>query len=257
MSDHKDAPIVIYGGNGFVGTAICQLLAEQGIACISVSRRGTAPAYLNSAQHPWLNKVRWLQGDALSPDIELLQGARAIISLVGSPPVPTFTQAAFDYQLMMNGTSQVRVIHAAQEAGVNRLVLMGADIPSLLQTESFAYYVGKQQTLDAAQTFAASSAKRQAAVLQPAGIYGTRHTANGMALPLSWFMSPLSGLQRRLPQSLQNKLPAAFIDVKKVAAAAIEWATTEQGFEGTEQGFIRVTSEQLQIAYLAEKECSR
>ncbi|ARN74820.1 SDR family oxidoreductase [Oceanicoccus sagamiensis] len=171
-----DAPIIVYGGNGFVGSAICELVVEQGIPCISVSRRGLAPTHLKPLGALWADAVRWLQGDALAPDITLLQGARAIISLVGSPPLPTFSQSAFDHQLMMNGTSQVRVIQAAKEAGVNRLVMMGADIPALLQTDSFAYYLGKKQTLTAAKTFAASSKNRQAAVLQPAGIYGTRYT---------------------------------------------------------------------------------
>lgn len=245
MNQHSDAPIVVYGGNGFVGSVICEQLASQGIPCISVSRRGVVPAHLDRSQNPWLANVRWLQGDALSPDTAILHGARAIINLVGSPPLPTFTQSAFDHQLMMNGTSQTSVIDAAKEAGVNRLVLMGADIPSLLQTESFAYYVGKTESLMAAKAFAASSHLRQAAVLQPAGIYGTRYTASGMALPLSWFMSPISGLQRCLPQSVQSRLPAAFVDVKKVAAAAVEWATTAQGFDVSETGFMRVTNEQL------------
>ncbi len=243
MTEHTEAPIIVYGGNGFVGTAICELIVGQGIPCTSISRRGFAPAHLRSS--PWVDKVHWVQGDALSPDPAMLNGARGIINLVGSPPLPTFSQAAFDHQLLMVGTSQVRVIHAAQEARVNRLVVMGADIPSLLQTESFAYYLGKKQALTAAKTFAASSKLRQAAVLKPAGIYGTRYTSNGMALPLSWVMSPLSGLQRCLPRSVQSVLPAAFVDVKKVAGAAVEWATTVGGFDDTEEGFIQLTNEQL------------
>lgn len=244
MADNS-APIIVYGGNGFVGTAICELVAGLSIPCTSVSRSGVAPAYLDASKHPWIDRVSWLKGDALSPDIELLQGARAVISLVGSPPLPTFTQSAFDHQLMMNGTSQVRVVDAAKEAGVNRLVLMGADIPSLLQTDSFAYYVGKTQALTAAKDFAASSDARQAAVLQPAGMYGIRHMASGLALPLSWFMSPISYLQQSLPQSIQKRLPSAFVDVKKVAGAAVEWATTTEGFDHSEQGFIQAGNEQL------------
>ncbi len=241
----SEGPIVIYGGNGFVGSVICEIAAGKGIECLSISRSGIMPAHLKSAEHPWLKQVRWLQGNAMSPDMAILKGARAIINLVGSPPLPTFTQSAYDHQLMMNGTSQVRLINAAKEAGVNRLVVMGADIPSLLQTKAFAYYQGKQQTLTAAKAFAESSEQRQVAVLQPAGIYGTRHTGSGMALPLSWFMSPISSLQRSLPQVVQQHLPAAFVDVKQVAEAAVEWATTAEGFGQAEQGFIRVTNEQL------------
>ena len=246
MSQYSGAPIVIYGGNGFVGTMICELAATRGISCISVSRRGVAPAHLDTSKNPWLANVCWLQGDALSPDISLLQEAGAIINLVGSPPLPTFSQSAFDHQLMMNGTSQINVIDAAKQAGVNRLVLMGADIPVLLQTESFAYAVGKNQTLTAAKAFAASSDLRQVAVLQPSAIYGTRHTAGGTSMPLAWLMSPLSSLQRRLPQSVQGKLPGAFVDVKKVAAAALEWATTAQGFDTSASGFVQVSNQQLQ-----------
>ncbi|MGK0441418.1 MAG: nucleoside-diphosphate-sugar epimerase [Pseudohongiellaceae bacterium] len=246
MNNDNDAPIVIYGGNGFVGVAVCEYAAHHGFKCLSISRSGAVPAHLDVAKSPWLDNVSWLQGDALSPDIDMLKGARAIINLVGSPPLPTFTKSAFDNQLMMNGASQLAVVEAAESAGVNRLVIMGADIPSLLQAEGFAYYRGKKQAMMAAKSFAASSELRQAAVLQPGGIYGTRHTQGGLALPLSWFMSPLSALQQYLPQAVQNILPAAFVDVKNVAGVAVELATlTNKDFDLSVKGFMQVSNEKL------------
>jgi nucleoside-diphosphate-sugar epimerase len=247
MNNASDGPIVIYGGSGFVGAAVCEYAANKGFKCLSISRSGFAPPQLTADHNrSWLGNVRWLKGDAMSPDIELLKGARAVINLVGSPPLPTFTQSAFDQQLMMNGASQLAVIDAAKVAGVNRLVLVGADIPSLLKSENFAYYQGKLQALTAAELFATSSELHLAAVLQPGGIYGTRHTKSGSRLPLSWFMSPLSWLQQRLPKPIQSVLPAAFVDVKSVAGAVVELATrASKDFPPSETGFVQVSNAQL------------
>ena len=253
FTHENSAPIIVFGGNGFVGSAICEVAARQGLPCISISRRGAVPKHLQQKNEEWLERVQWLQSDAMCPDVSLLQSASAIINTVGSPPVPTLTQAAFDHQLNMNGEAQTAVIEAAITAGVNRVVVMGADIPRCLQTEKFAYYLGKQQALAAAKQFAESSELRQAAVLQPAAIYGTRFTAGGHPIPLSLIMSPASRLLQAFPTSVQQYLPAAFVDVKKVALAAVSLATADHVVGGLgddkptgENGFSVVSNHQLQ-----------
>ena len=223
----EQKPLVIYGGNGFVGAAICEMAARQGFSCISVSRRGAMPKHLQNRHDDWLGKVKWIQGDALNPDKSLLATARAVIATVGSPPVPTFSQTAYDHQLKMNGATQQRVIESADSAGVNRVVVIGADIPFLLRTKKFAYYQGKQQAFDAAQKFVDSSDFHQAAVLQPAAIYGTRYTHSGKPIPLFLLMKPASKLLRCLPESVQHYLPSAFVDVKKVASAVVDLVAAE------------------------------
>jgi uncharacterized protein YbjT (DUF2867 family) len=55
--------IVVFGGNGFVGTRIVAYALSQGINVISVSRSG-APQKLPTVPLPKDNaKVTWLKGD--------------------------------------------------------------------------------------------------------------------------------------------------------------------------------------------------
>ena len=55
--------IVVVGGTGFVGQAICRAAVQRGLEVIGVSRTSTPPA--NAHRHPWAAKVRWMRGDAL------------------------------------------------------------------------------------------------------------------------------------------------------------------------------------------------
>lgn len=92
--------VIVFGGNGFVGTNCLKILRSRSIKAVSVSRQGKVPKHLESS--PWASEVLWHKGDALQPDsyAELLTGAHAIIVAVGSPPVPTSDVA---WQIKMNG----------------------------------------------------------------------------------------------------------------------------------------------------------
>ena len=80
------AKVVVVGGSGFVGSAICQAAVARGASVFSVSRSGK-PAAKQLAASPWAAKVTWLQGDALEasewPET-YLEGAAGIVSCVGS-----------------------------------------------------------------------------------------------------------------------------------------------------------------------------
>lgn len=213
-------PIIVFGGNGFVGTAIAERLARRDIPVVCISRRGKIPGHLKASNAFWLNNVDWVKGDANNVPVSALSGASAVISTVGSPPVPTFSEAAFQAQVRANGDSNVNIIETAAEAGVKRLVLVNASIPRLLQRPGFGYYIGKQKALDAARSFALSSAERSAVVIRPAGIYGTRHTDAGTPIPLWLGMAPVAFLQRLLPDGIARHLPDTLISVDAVARAA-------------------------------------
>ena len=235
-------PVVIYGGNGFVGSNIARRIADRGGHCICVSRTGAMPVHLQRQAPDWLHHVTWLQGDAAEPDPAILQQAGAVVSTVGSPPLPTFSEAAFKRQVVANGTANVVLIEAANKAGVKRLVLVNAHIPALLQRRGFGYYVGKQQALDAARQFAESSPGHSSAVLTPSAIYGTRHSTAGTAIPLGLFMAPIAALQSAVPAPLARFLPEPWVSVDKVAAAAAELATARDIDHGA---FKLVTNRQL------------
>lgn len=223
--------VLVFGGNGFVGCEIMQRLAELDIPCTSVSRSGERPAHLK--QQAWAEQVNWLQGDAAKPDPEWFSECSVVITLVGSPPVPTFSDEAYQRQVFMNGITNKTVIEHAAAAGIKNVVLMSADIPKVLQKQGFGYYVGKQLAIDAALQFAEGSGERRISVLKPSSIYGTRHTKGGTGLPLSPFMYPMSKAIQALPQSMRNHLMAAPVSVAQVAEVALsEGLNTDPEYTG-------------------------
>ena len=213
-------PVIVLGGNGFVGTHIIEQLASRGQVCIAVSRTGAAPAQLLHQSPEWIHRVEWVKGDAANLDPTLLEGARALVSTIGSPPLPTFSEAAKDRQSYANGTVNQLAIEAAGRAGLRRLILINAHIPKCLQSNSFGYYLGKTVALNAAREFAQQSPGHRAVVFKPSGIYGVRYTRSGRAIPLHWFMAPIAWLQARVPVSIRKWLPETLVSVDELATYA-------------------------------------
>ena len=126
------AAVVVFGGNGFVGSHILKALVALGVPAVSVSRKGIVPKHLEN--EAWAQKVHWAKGDALEPKTyeALLRGsgssssssstssplppppARAVVLCVGSPPVPFVDEA---WQTKMNGATNCAVIGAAAAEG--------------------------------------------------------------------------------------------------------------------------------------------
>jgi nucleoside-diphosphate-sugar epimerase len=200
----QNPSVVIYGGNGFVGCQIAKTLHSRGAIVSCVSRTGAIPAHLHNSK--WAQSITWVQGDALKPDPDLLDGMDALITVVGSPPIPTFSAKAYQRQLTMNGKTNTTVIKAAADAGISRVILLGAKIPSLIDSSWFAYALGKRQGKHAAFEFSKSSQNHSAVVVQPGAIYGVRHTRSGSALPIDILMRPLAKL-----------LPSQLVSVESVA----------------------------------------
>lgn len=211
--------IAIYGGNGFVGSHIAEQLnqAQHNVSC--VSRSGSIPNHLS--EQVWAQDVSWIQGDAAQANKGLLAQQDAIISTIGAPPLPTFSQSAFDKSLKTNGEVNAALINAAADAGVKNLLLLGAKIPSLLDKSWFAYAKGKGIALEAAKQFAQLSEQHFACVMQPGAIYGTRHTRKGSAIPLTPIMHPLAKI-----------IPSQFISVEKVAECAARAIENQEGHVG-------------------------
>jgi nucleoside-diphosphate-sugar epimerase len=209
----KKTKVIVYGGNGFVGTRVCERLSLANAKAVAVSRSGRFPKQLHELE--WAKRVSWKKGDASAPDMELLQTCDVMICLVGSAPLRTFSKKSYEEQLFTNGTCNVNAIQAASEAGIKRLVLLGAKMPAAMQKDSFAYAKGKRLSLEAAAKFSDLSNEHNATVIQPGGISGRRYTRNGTPLPLDLILGPLAKL-----------MPGQLVSVEKVAdrivSAALE-----------------------------------
>ena len=217
--DNNKPKVIIYGGNGFVGTHLAEKLSQHNFCIVCLSRSGHKPLHLN--EQPWSENVRWCKGDANHPDQALLKKAEIVIVLVGSAPVPTFSRPAYEKQLNSNGNAPSQVIDCALNADVKRVVLMGAQIPFFLNTKHFAYARGKQQSLESAKAFAQTSNEHSSVVLQPGAIFGKRHLANGKIIPIDIVLSPLSKI-----------MPSQFISVDKLVDRLIEVAINEENYKG-------------------------
>ncbi len=221
--------IVLFGGNGFVGTAIARELIHQGVKAVCVSRSGAMPVHLEKTE--WAHQVEWIQGDALKPDMTLFVDVAAVVTLIGSPPVPTFSKAAYAKQLATNSESNLAVIKATQESPVDRLVVLGAHLPKAIATDKFAYAKGKRLCNEAAQEFANISEQHTSIVLKPTAIYGVRYNSAGKATNIAAAMKPIAGLQSLLPNSVSRYLPETLVCVHAVANAAVN-ACLNQEFVG-------------------------
>ena len=59
------AKVVVVGGSGFVGSALCKAAVARGADVFSVSRGGK-PGAKQLADSSWAREVTWLKGDALN-----------------------------------------------------------------------------------------------------------------------------------------------------------------------------------------------
>lgn len=227
--NQKIIRVVLFGGNGFVGTAIAEELIHRGVDAVCVSRTGSILVHL--AKTEWAQQVEWIQGDALNPDPNLFLDADVVITLIGSPPVPTFSKNAYAKQLATNSEPNLAVIKAAQKSSVNRLVMLGAHLPKAIQTDKFAYAKGKRLCEEAAREFAKTSEQHTAVVLKPTAIYGVRHNAAGKPINIAAAMRPIASLQSMLPGSFRRYLPETLVSVEAVANAAVD-ACLNQGYAG-------------------------
>mmetsp|Transcript_8499 Transcript_8499/g.25680 ORF Transcript_8499/g.25680 Transcript_8499/m.25680 type:complete len:289 (-) Transcript_8499:365-1231(-) len=119
--------IVVFGGSGYVGAHVCQILSSQGAEVISASRSSPSDqaARVRSilgggASSDPLPGVEYRSIDAndasASADLaEILSGASAAVSLVGAAP-------GSKNQREGNGAVNARIADAAKGAGITRFV---------------------------------------------------------------------------------------------------------------------------------------
>jgi len=113
--------IVVFGGSGYVGAHVDQLLTSQGYTVVSVSRSSPADQAekIGKILGKPLSGVQYATLDASSDDLgDILKGATAVVSCVGVAPGGANQRDG-------NGKVNVRVADAAKAAGISRFVYIG------------------------------------------------------------------------------------------------------------------------------------
>ncbi|KAJ0228784.1 Uncharacterized protein HA466_0321980 [Hirschfeldia incana] len=224
VADIKFERVVVLGGNGFVGSAICKAAISNGIEVVSVSRSARP-----NIQDSWLDQVTWVTGDVfyLNWD-EVLLGATAVVSTIGG-----FGNE--EQMKRINGEANVISVNAAKDFGVPKFVLITVhdyNLPPFVL--SCGYFTGKRS----AEAELLSKYPNSGVVLRPGLIYGKRNL-NGFEVPLDLVGEPLDKIYnaaesfirplRSLPAS--DLLLAPPVNVDDLALAVIN-AVKDDDFFG-------------------------
>lgn len=222
QGDRKSHVIVI-GGNGYVGSHVCQEALKQGLTVSSINRSG-APK-----DGAWVSRVNWIRGDVLEPAgdwTSSLDRVGAVISCVGG-------FGSNEWMQKINGDSNINVARAAREHGVPRFVFVSAHQYHLPEWVLKGYFQGKRRAESVVREMYGSSGT----ILQPGFIHGTRQV-KGFSVPLWLIGAPLEAVTRWSPVQMLGKAPLIGpliapavvppIGVDALARVAVAAATKQQ-----------------------------
>lgn len=206
--------LIVFGGNGFVGSRVTKAAIESGWKVIVACRSG-APTV--AASEPWAHQAQYVAIDALSrPQVmELLDDhpdTAVMVSCIG-----TLTTDNTEGR-RCNGDATINMAAALYERkSIQKLVFVSAADLQPVNLLLKGYYQGKR----AAERAMLENIQSRSAILRPALIYGNRSVSGGVTIPLGLVGAPL----RMIFQPLHSVIPLSIltppISVDEVASAAV------------------------------------
>lgn len=78
--------ILVVGGNGFVGSAVCKMALARGMEVTSISSSGKPYKTPQGHTPAWVERVEWRKADAMNPEsyADILPGVDAVVHTVGT-----------------------------------------------------------------------------------------------------------------------------------------------------------------------------
>ena len=221
MSARVARKVVVFGGSGYVGSAIARALVRLraeletvapssssttsssststsgadawAIEIVCASRSGRAPSW--ALGESWSSACAWTSCDALDEAAcaEATRDASAVVTAIGALPFPWVSAEAI---VRANGDTNITPGRAAMANGAKKLVVIGATVPPLVP--GLASYARGKANVEAfaRDEFASVRDGRSAVVLKPAAVSGTRRLSNGLAVPLGLAMDPARAVLR-------------------------------------------------------------
>jgi len=82
--------VAVFGGTGYVGSAVCDRLVQRGHIVTAISRRGVNP----KPNSDTLSLVNWVQGDATDGKVveRVLKDSDAAVHAIGTSREPKFVK---------------------------------------------------------------------------------------------------------------------------------------------------------------------
>lgn len=236
----RAGPVLVFGGRGFVGAAVCRELAKRGLPVVSLGRSGSVGAggeLAPGVEHR--SGVDALQAETFK---DALADARAVVVSVGEAPWTEFTGGTKDRAVKTNGLTNVAVLKAAAEHKVPRVVLVNATMPTWGLISG--YREGKEMAEAEAKHYPETSGlgadDSSVLVLKPGVITGTKYWGKvplpfGLALEPARFLlrslaGPCAWLEKKMPRLLGGILsPAVRVEEMATAAADVVQSDAKQG----------------------------
>jgi len=224
--------ILVFGGRGLVGSAVCRELVRRGVQgpILSLSR---TPGGQGPGGKP-VEGVEYRGGiDALKPETfsELLPGARAVVISIGEPPWVLDRDRA----MRSNGLTNTSIIRAAAEHRVPRVILVNATMPQwgLISGYREGKELAEKEALGYQQLCGDAGPDCGVLVIKPSSVLATRY-AGAVPIPLGIVLAPMrvifkvfnglcNFLERQLPSLLAGVLrpPVHAHEIAKAAADGI------------------------------------
>eukprot|EP00897_Mesotaenium_endlicherianum_P002152 jgi/Mesen1/1965/ME000147S01067 len=211
----KNEKILVLGGNGFVGTAVCREALKEGIEVVSLNRSGP-PSYTE----PWVEEVKWERGDVFTAEwSRLLAGVDAVVSCIGG-------FGSNEQMERINGDANIAAVDAFVYVSVHEY-----NLPSFVL--GTGYFNGKRR----AEAQLLAKFPSTGVVLRPGFIYGKRRVSSvdvpldAVGQPLEKLLAAAEGVTKFLkPLPASDLLLAPPVSVEDIAASAIKAVLDDQVF---------------------------
>lgn len=229
-SDTRPAALIVFGGTGFVGTAVlAQALAlNLQLTIFVISRTGAAPKWLLDEPVYRTDRLVFLRGDLLEPQTvrDSLRNVIATHHVIGCIScVGAITPWSQQNMVRMCGDANINAYTISREIGAKKFAVITRDrsnmddwwypFPHLIP----GYYEGKRKI----ESFVESDTENagNAICLRAGFVAGTRKTIPGLPTSLK-IAVPLWPMYRLLDRLCPT------IDVNKLAAAAVRFVLSDK-----------------------------
>ena len=243
--------IAVFGGSGFIGSRVCEILSRANCQVVAVSRSGGPPSWAMS--DAWSTRVDWLAADATTMSGEELGAIDAAVSCVGnvrpSPDWDGFWGLHWDDEAMRceNGEINECIVNLSRSAGARRFVYISVsyDTAKAFEGPMPGYLDGKRT----AERSACTAFGQNSLVIGPSLVVGGGRGGEFLipllsSPPIMAYQKLLSGLQSLSSSAYTDYLtrvalapPSTVDEVARCVAAGAVGSIDASSFGPRQQGF--------------------